>query len=135
MGNDPVVAFQHKHYLKCAFVANILIPTAIPAFLWGESLWVAYVVAVLRYTVVLHSTWLVNSAAHLWGEKPYDVNINPAENLMVSFFSTGEGFHNYHHTFPHDYSTSEWRYSLNLTTLLIDSMALIGQAYDRRSVS
>ena len=37
--------------------------------------------------------------------------------------SAGEGFHNYHHTFPHDYSASEWRWSLNLTTFFIDIMA------------
>jgi len=133
--NDPVVAFQHRHYLACAFVANLLIPTAVPMYFWGESFWAAYTIAVLRYVVVLHNTWLVNSAAHLWGDKPYDININPAENLVVSLLSTGEGFHNYHHTFPHDYSTSEWRYSFNFTTLFIDAMALIGQAYDRRSVS
>ena len=85
--------------------------------------------------MVLHFTWMVNSVAHLWGSKPYDVHINPAENLIVSLLSTGEGFHNYHHTFPHDYSTSEWRYSFNMTTLFIDCMAFIGQVYDRRSVS
>ena len=31
----------------------------------------------------------------------------------------GEGFHNYHHTFPYDYSTSEWGFRLNVTTRLV----------------
>ena len=30
------------------------------------------------------------------------------ENLFVAFGAIGEGFHNYHHTFPQDYSTSEF---------------------------
>ena len=132
---DPIIMFQHKHYLKLAFLANIVIPTLIPVIFWQESFWTSYAIGILRYTIVLHNTWLVNSAAHLWGNKPYDVHINPSENRLVSLLSTGEGFHNYHHTFPHDYSTSEWTYALNLTTFFIDVMALIGQAHGRRSVA
>ena len=51
------------------------------------------------------------------------------------FFLAGEGFHNYHHTFPHDYATSENGMKLNLTTAFIDFMAFLGQAYDRRTIS
>ena len=48
----------------------------------------------------------------------------------------GEGFHNYHHTFPWDYKTSELgKYTTNWTTMFIDSMAKLGQAYDLKSVS
>ena len=55
--------------------------------------------------------------------------------MLVSMLAMGEGFHNYHHTFPYDYGTSEWGYTLNTTTKLIDLMAWIGQAYDLRSAS
>lgn len=47
----------------------------------------------------------------------------------------GEGFHNYHHAFPYDYSASEYRYHINFTTFFIDCMALLGLAYDRKKVS
>ena len=47
--------------------------------------------------------------------------------MTVSVVALGEGFHNYHHTFPYDYSTSEWGHRINLTTAFIDFMALIGQ--------
>nr|AIW65588.1 delta9-desaturase [Tigriopus japonicus]APH81339.1 delta9 desaturase [Paracyclopina nana] len=132
--NEKLVMFQDKYYIPMALSICIFIPTLIPWYFWGESLWLSYVMAVFRYCFILNATWLVNSAAHMWGGHPYDVNISPAENRFVSFFSQGEGFHNYHHTFPHDYSTSEWRYSLNFTTLFIDLMAWCGQVYDRRSI-
>ena len=61
-----------------------------------------------------------------------DSNIGPTENMAVSVLAMGEGFHNYHHTFPYDYSTSEWGGSYNVTTLFIEAMAAIGQAYDLR---
>ena len=45
------------------------------------------------------------------------------------------GFHNYHHEFPFDYKTSEMGWKLNVTTVFIDFMAFIGQAYDRKQLS
>jgi len=56
---------------------------------------------------VLHSTWLVNSAAHFYGDHPYDPSINPTENPIVAFFAIGEGWHNWHHKYPFDYAASE----------------------------
>lgn len=113
-----------------------IMPTVVPT-LWGESLWNAYFVcAVFRYVAVLNGTWLVNSAAHLWGSKPYDRHINPVEIKAVSVAAIGEGFHNYHHTFPWDYKAAELgNYSFNITKLFIDTMAAIGWAYDLKTVS
>lgn len=45
----------------------------------------------LRYVAVLHFTWLVNSAAHMFGNKPYDTRMGPAENRLVSLLAMGEG--------------------------------------------
>ena len=90
-----------------------------------------------RYVYVLHCTWLVNSAAHLWGEKPYDKSIKPKENSSVIYLAFGEGYHNYHHTFPWDYSASElgWNGNFNLTTALIDFFAWTGLAYDLKKAT
>lgn len=79
------------------------------------------------------------------------------ENSFVTLQSYGEGYHNYHHTFPwfaldsnprihhwlapfsffRDYSASEldWKYNWNFSTLFIDFFATIGWAYDRKRVS
>ena len=113
-----------------------ILPTLIPWYFWDEDLWKAYFVCgMLRYALSLHFTWCVNSVAHMLGNKPYDRFINPVENFLVTFITFGEGFHNFHHTFPHDYSTSELGMRLNVTTMLIDFMALIGQVYDRKKMS
>ncbi len=91
--------------------------------------------AVCRFIFTLHMAWTVNSAAHTFGARPYDANISPTENKLVSLFTLGEGFHNYHHAFPCDYGDSEWGYDFNLTTLFIDAMAAVGQVWGRRTVS
>ena len=45
------------------------------------------------------------------------------------------GWHNFHHTFPWDYATSEFGYKLNLSKVFIDAMALVGQAYDLKQAA
>lgn len=89
----------------------------------------------LRYTACLNVILAVNSFAHVWGTKPYDVHMTPSDNNLVAFFNLGEGWHNFHHAFPWDYNNSEWGFSLNLTSLVLQLFGKIGWAYDFRTVS
>ena len=81
---DSVVMFQHRYYLRLSIPICIIIPTLIPIYFWGEHAWTSYTWAILRYLVILHNTWSVNSLAHIWGSKPYDTHIRPAQNYLVS---------------------------------------------------
>lgn len=133
---DPIVRFQRRYYLPLVITWCFIIPTIIPYFAWNESLWISYFVcSIFRYCFTLNMTWLVNSAAHMWGNQPYDKSHNARENIGVSLGAIGEGFHNYHHTFPYDYSASELGWEFNLTKFFIDSCAVLGLVYDRRKVS
>ena len=89
----------------------------------------------LRWIVDIHTGFSINSFAHLWGLRPYDKNILPAENHIVSAIAIGEAFHNYHHAFPFDYGTSELGWYFNLTKMFIDAMAAIGWAYDLKTAT
>lgn len=132
---DPVIRFQKKYYVPLTTFFCFYLPAVLPHYMFGETYWNAFFVStMLRYVFSLNFTWLVNSAAHLWGCRPYDKHISPAENRFVSWAAIGEGFHNYHHTFPWDYSTSELGWKLNFTTMFIDCMAAIGLAYDLKTV-
>ncbi|XP_047542181.1 acyl-CoA Delta(11) desaturase-like [Vanessa atalanta] len=133
---NPVLRFQRKYAIPFIGSVCFLLPTIIPMYFFGETLATAWHLAVLRYVTNLHTTFLVNSAAHLWGNKPYDINIKPVQNLAVSIVAFGEGFHNYHHVFPWDYKTAELgNNALNLTTLFIDFFAWLGWAYDLKMAS
>lgn len=59
----------------------------------------------------------------------------PVENWGVSAVAMGEGWHNYHHTFPWDYKAAELGMSLNVTASLINGFAKIGWAYDLKEAS
>lgn len=83
--------FHFRHYKLSVVLLCFLVPTLVPWYFWGESLAVGYFIpGLLRYTVTLNATWLVNSAAHIWGNRPYDKSINPRENPLVAFSAIGK---------------------------------------------
>uniref|UniRef100_A0A8C4UEX1 stearoyl-CoA 9-desaturase n=1 Tax=Falco tinnunculus TaxID=100819 RepID=A0A8C4UEX1_FALTI len=133
---DKVVMFQRRYYKPSVVLLCFTLPTVVPWYFWDESIIISFFIpTILRYTIGLNATWLVNSAAHMFGNRPYDQHINPRENPLVSLGALGEGFHNYHHTFPYDYSTSEFGWRFNVTTAFIDLMCFLGLASDRKKVS
>ncbi|KAL3986276.1 Delta(9)-fatty-acid desaturase fat-6 [Acanthocheilonema viteae] len=133
--NDPILAFQRRNYLKTVLVAWFIVPTFVPMYFWGESFMVAlYTCTFLRYCSTLHGTWLINSLAHKYGFRPYNPNITPVESLWLAVTAMGEGGHNYHHTFPQDYRTSEYVLHFNVTKLFIDILYFLGLAYDMKVV-
>jgi len=131
---DPCVWFQNKVDPWFQLYMCFILPAQIVT-LWGDDFWNGfYVAGALRYIYVKHCTFLVNSAAHLYGDHPYDVLSYPAENPIVSFFAIGEGWHNWHHKYPFDYSTSEFGISsqFNPSRLLIDVLAMCGLVWGRK---
>lgn len=70
--DDPVLAFQKKYYMVLMPLMCFYFPTVVPVYFWGESWHNAWYINLFRYALSLNCTWLVNSAAHLYGHKPYD---------------------------------------------------------------
>jgi len=131
---DPVVMLQKRFDPWWNFSFCFLLPAFYGWAVYG-SFWLGFFVhGCLRWIVVLHATWCVNSVAHLWGDRPYDPKSNPAENVWVSVGAVGEGWHNWHHAFPFDYAASELGLSFqwNPSKLLIDFLAAIGQVTHRK---
>lgn len=70
---DPVVQFFEKYFLPMKFLFCFILPSAVPVYLWEETWYFGiFSQAIVRYVMSLNFTWLVNSAAHIWGNKPYD---------------------------------------------------------------
>ena len=126
---DPTVTFQKKLDPWFALFMCFVLPGLV-CTLWGDNFWHGYWVAgALRYVLVLHFTWLVNSAAH-----PYDPSLWSAENPWVSLVAMGEGWHNWHHKYPFDYAASEFGVDqqFNPTKLFIDTCCMLGLASERK---
>ncbi|CAG9785490.1 unnamed protein product [Diatraea saccharalis] len=83
---DPIVMIQKKVYLIAMPVLCFILPAWIPVYFWNEDPWSSwYIAAIWRWVVSVHFTALVNSAAHLWGNKPYDKNENPTEDIFLDY--------------------------------------------------
>lgn len=89
---DPIVRYQKKFYLPLSFLCWAVLPMAISMFAFNEKPFNAFIYCVIfRYVYVVNVTWSVNSSAHRFGYRPYNVNIMPAESKAVAFLSLGEG--------------------------------------------
>jgi len=63
---------------------------------WPFLLWGIF----FRTVVGLHSTWLVNSATHMWGSRRFLTGDTSTNSFWVAMLTFGEGWHNNHHAAP-----------------------------------
>lgn len=133
---NPVLLFQKRYYALLMPILCFLLPTAMPVLLWNDTWSNAWFVATMfRWVMNLNATWLISSAAHAFGTRPYDRHLSPTNNFAVGLLTFGaEGCHNYHHVFPWDYRASEIGLELSPNTMFIKFCERIGWAYDLRTV-
>lgn len=122
---DPIVAFQHRHYLKIALGLNVGLPLAL-GWLHGD-LWGVFLLAgVLRLVVSHHFTFLINSAAHAFGRQPYSDEHSARDNGWLAFLTYGEGYHNFHHQFAHDFRNGIRWWQWDPSKWIIRSLSWVG---------
>jgi len=108
-------------------IAGLGIPTAVGALFGrplGGLLWGGF----LRIAVIHHTTFLVNSVAHLYGKRPYTEENSARDNGLLSFVTNGEGYHNFHHRFPSDFRNGVRWYQWDPTKWLIAVLGFTGLA-------
>src|SRR4029453_11422124 len=73
----------------------------------------------VRLVFVLHSTWFVNSASHMWGYKNYDIADHSRNNWWVALLTYGEGWHNNHHAYPRmaPHGHKWWEFDVTFSTI------------------
>jgi stearoyl-CoA desaturase (delta-9 desaturase) len=72
---------------------------ALGLFAFGGWAWVVWAIFV-RLAISYHTTWLVNSAAHMLGYRTFATPDQSTNCWWVALISWGEGWHNNHHAFP-----------------------------------
>ena len=93
---DPIVMFQHRHYLGLALFMNIAVP-ALLGWAYGDVGGFLLLAGLLRLVISQHVTFFINSLAHMWGSRPYTDENTARDNPVLALFTYGEGYHNYHH--------------------------------------
>ncbi|HIA40502.1 MAG TPA: acyl-CoA desaturase [Candidatus Poseidoniales archaeon] len=124
---DPILAWQHRHIFLIGFIVGMVLPgaigfaigglgTGIGCFIWG---------GLLRTVFVHHGTFLINSAAHIWGTQPYMTTNTSKDSAFLSLFTFGEGYHNFHHAFQADYRNGYKWYHWDLSKWLISALSIL----------
>jgi stearoyl-CoA desaturase (delta-9 desaturase) len=122
---DPIVAFQHRYYYVLAIGLNVVLPLAL-GWLHGD-LWGVFLLAgVLRLVVSHHFTFLINSVAHAFGRQPYSDEHSARDNGWLAFLTYGEGYHNFHHQFAHDYRNGIRWWHWDPSKWIICSLSWVG---------
>jgi stearoyl-CoA desaturase (delta-9 desaturase) len=125
---DPLVMWQHRHIHSLAVLISFVLPT-LPGALWDG--WIGalggfLIGGVAKVVVLQHGTFLINSACHTIGRQPYSTRCSARDSFLMALFTFGEGYHNYHHEFQHDYRNGVKPWQWDPTKWLIWSFSKIG---------
>ncbi len=91
---------------------------------WSYLMWAVF----FRVTVELHTTWLVNSATHLWGTRRFATRDDSRNSMWVALLTFGEGWHNNHHAHPAAARHGLTWYEIDVNWWGIRTLQLLGLA-------
>jgi stearoyl-CoA desaturase (delta-9 desaturase) len=129
---DPLVRWQHKYHFwigAAVALAPVYVGLA-TGDIWGQ----AVMGVLLRIVLTHHSTFLINSAAHVFGSQPYSDANSARDNGFLAPVTFGEGYHNFHHMWPWDYRNAPHWYQWDPGKWLITVFAWVGLARGLRRV-
>jgi len=90
---------------------------------------------ILSTVILYHSTFLVNSVAHVWGNKRYKTDDSSRNNFLIALLTFGEGWHNNHHHYPGSARQGFYWWEIDLTYYILRIMSMLGIIWDIRTVS
>jgi len=123
LNRDPVHRFLERWHFVFVLLsfAGLYALGGMPWLVWGGF---------LRSVLVLHTTWLVNSATHVWGYRSHETRDDSTNLWWVALLTYGEGWHNNHHAFQTSARHGLRWWELDMTYLAIRTLSFIGITYD-----
>lgn len=122
---NKLVLWQHRWSVGIGIIAGLGLPTLIGAAFGrpiGGLLWGGF----LRIVIIHHTTFFVNSFAHLYGSRPYSNDNSARDNWLLAFVTNGEGYHNFHHKFPSDFRNGIRWFDWDPTKWFIQGLRVFG---------
>jgi stearoyl-CoA desaturase (delta-9 desaturase) len=108
----------------------------VPAVLMGVACflvasWTGVVVGFLWSTVlVYHSTFCINSLAHVHGKRRYVTGDYSRNNVFLALFTMGEGWHNNHHACQSSVRQGHRWWEVDATYYVLRALSWIGVVWD-----
>ena len=99
----------------CFFLAGW--PGVIVGFMWSTVL-------------VYHSTFCINSLAHVHGSKRYVTGDDSRNNWLLAIFTMGEGWHNNHHACQSSVRQGHKWWEVDATFYILKALSWVGVVWD-----
>lgn len=131
---DKIVMWQHKHYLILTLATNLGIPVLFGLYT-GDIFSSLLLLGFCRLVLNHHTTFFINSLAHIWGKQTYTDKNTARDNGFLAFLTFGEGYHNYHHIFEQDYRNGIRWYQFDPSKWLIKGCSYLNITSKLRTVS
>jgi stearoyl-CoA desaturase (delta-9 desaturase) len=122
LARDPVHrVLDRLHFVfPLLMFAGLYVLGGLPWLIWGGF---------VRSISVLHTTWLVNSATHVWGYRTYTTRDTSTNLWWVALLTFGEGWHNNHHAFQTSARHGLRWWEVDMTYVAIRVLSALGLAH------
>lgn len=130
---DPLIRLQHRYYVPLALTMNVGLPLLL-GWASGDVIGTFLLAGVLRLVLSHHFTFFINSLAHMWGSQPYTDENTARDNPVIALLTYGEGYHNFHHMFAHDYRNGVRAWQWDPSKWFISAMSWLGLARNLKRV-
>jgi stearoyl-CoA desaturase (delta-9 desaturase) len=133
---DKMVMWQHRHVQWIGAFVTLVMPTAI-GFAWGgwkSALGAMLIAGVARVVFLQHCTFCINSLCHYLGSRPYSSKCSARDSWLMAIVTFGEGYHNFHHEFQHDYRNGVKPWQFDPTKWIIWTLSKFGLTEKLRTV-
>ncbi len=94
------------------------------------ALWGFFVSTVILF----HGVCSINSFAHIFGKRRYDIKDDSKNNFWLALITLGEGWHNNHHRFPGTARQGFYWWEIDITYYILRFFSLFGLVWDLRPV-
>ncbi|MBB5350183.1 stearoyl-CoA desaturase (delta-9 desaturase) [Haloferula luteola] len=133
---DRLVMLQHRTDKLIAVGVGLILPAAL-GYWWNgtEGALAGFlIVGALRVFVVQQCTFFINSLCHTIGRQPYSSTCSARDSTLMAFLTFGEGYHNFHHRFQHDYRNGVKAWAFDPTKWATWCLAKVGLVSGLRRV-
>lgn len=133
---DKLVMWQYRNWKWVGVAVGFGLPAAL-GFLWNgaQGALAGFLInGILRVFVVQHTTFFINSLCHTIGNRPYSTSHSARNSWIMALFTFGEGYHNYHHEFQHDFRNGVKKWQFDPTKWAILFFNKIGWTYSLKRV-
>jgi stearoyl-CoA desaturase (delta-9 desaturase) len=121
----PELRWLDRHHFVPSWVllGTLFLLGGLPAVIWGS-----FVSSVFLW----HSTFTINSLAHVFGSRRYATGDESRNNPLLALLTLGEGWHNNHHHYPASATLGFFWWEVDPTYWALRALSATGLIWDLR---